>query len=194
MPEKLEEPSKNGTAYNTEGWFLNPVAGLYTVLTRGSKFMDLLDQTGLAQKLTYRLLFVSETEFYTVFVPSDEALIAHGVDTMTNAQLEKMLRLHFIKGELIFTDGRKPAGDYETMQVDSERSDQFNTYYTTLNVQPGIDEIRILDDEGSLIVRIEEAGNQTNVMSARDVDDEGESRFDFVTNGVVHFIDKVIEK
>ena len=193
-PEKLEEPSENGTTYNIDGWFLNSISGLYSVVARGTKFLNLLDQTGLAEKLTFRLLFLSESEFYTVFVPSDEALVEYGVDTMSNAELEKMLRLHFVKGHLIFTDGKKPAGPYETMQVDESRSDEFNTYYTPLNIYPGTDEIQILDDSDNLVVLIDEAGNTTNVMSARDVDDDGESRYDFVTNGVVHFIDVVIHK
>ena len=80
------------------------------------------------------------------------------------------------------------------MQIDEERSDQFNTYYTKLNIIPGIDEIVINDDEDNFLLRIEEDGDNSNVMSARDADDEGESRYDFVTTGVVHVSDKVIEK
>ena len=194
MPEVLEEPSENGTTYNVNGWFLNTVSSLYNVLASHTKFINLLDKAGLAEKLTFRMLFLSETEFYTVFVPTDEALDAYGADTMSLENLEEMLRLHFVKGHLIFTDGKKPSGLYETLQMDEERSNDFNTYFTTLNIRTGADEIQILNDAGSLMVRIDEAENITNTVAARDVDDEGESRYDFVTNSVVHVIDKVIEK
>jgi len=193
-PQVLEEPSENGTTYQVHGWFLNTVPSMYSVLSRHSKFIDLMDRTGLAQKLTFRVLFLSETEFYTVFIPTDEALEEYGVDTMSLDEVEQMLRLHFVKGHLIFTDGKKPAGTYETMQVDEARTDQFNTYYTSLNISPGIDEIVINDDNDNLIVGIEEAGDNTNIMTARDADEDGESRYDFVTTGVVHIIDKVIDK
>jgi len=80
------------------------------------------------------------------------------------------------------------------MQVDEERSNDFNTYFTTLNLKTGYDEIEILDDTGKLLIHIDEAAKVTNTMAARDVDNEGESRYDFVTNGIVHVIDEVIEK
>ena len=105
-----------------------------------------------------------------------------------------MLRLHFIKGHLIFTDGKSPSRLYETMAVDEARSNEFNTYLTTLNIETGIDEIRILDDAGNIMLQIDEDESKTNFMSARDADDEGQSRYDFVTNCVVHVIDTVIVK
>ena len=108
--------------------------------------------------------------------------------------LEKLLRLHFVKGHLIFTDGKKASGTYETMQIDEDRSDAFNTYYTELNIQTGTDQIQILNASGSVVVQVDEAGKNTNTMSARDVDPDGDSRYDFVTNAVVHVIDNVIEK
>ena len=193
IPERLEEPSENGTTYEVNSWFLNSVSSLYSVLSRNRKFLDLMDQTGLAEKITFRIMFLSETEFYTVFVPSDEALENYGVDTMSNEEIERLLRLHFVKGHLIFTDGKKPAGEYETMQVDEERSDQFSTYYTKLSIEPDLDVIRILDDSGGLILEVEESDLFTNVTAARDADEDGESRYDFVTNSVVHFIDHVID-
>lgn len=194
IPEVLEEPSENGISYNVNGWFLNSVSSLYNVLASHKRFIDLLDKAGLAEKLTFRILFLSETEFYTVLVPTDEALDAVGADTMSNENLEKMLRLHFIKGHLIFTDGKIPSGIYETMQVDEERSNEFNTYYTTLNLDTGFDEIEVLDDDGNLMVRIEEAAYISNTMAARDDGGEGDTRYNFVTNSVVHVIDKVLAK
>ena len=194
IPEQMEEPTENGTTYDVSAWFLNSVSNLYSVLARNNKFLTLLDKTGLAEKTTFRILFLSPTENYTVFVPTEEALDAYGVDTMSNENLEKMLRLHFVKGDLIFTDGKKPSGDYPTMQVDEERSTQFNTYFSTLNIVTGIDEIKILDDSGILAVQIEESEGITNSMAAKDMDTENGSRYDYVTNAVVHVIDKVLEK
>ena len=138
--------------------------------------------------------FLSETEYYTIFVPTDEAFESYGVDTMSVENIEKLLRQHFIKGHLIFTDGKSPSRLYETMAVDEARSNEFYTYFTTLNIETGIDEIRILDDAGNIMLQIDEDASKTNFMSARDVDDEGRSRYDFVTNCVIHVIDKVIEK
>lgn len=193
-PQKLEEPTENGSTYKVSGWFLNSVSSLYNVLSSHTKFLNLLDKTGLAEKITFRMLFLSETENYTVLVPTDEALEAYGVDTMSVEDLKEMLKLHFIKGHLIFTDGKKPSGLYETMQVDKERTTQFNTYFTTLDLVLGYDEIQILDKDGNVFLQIDEDGSKTNIMAARDVDEDGESRYDFVTNSIVHVIDKVIEK
>lgn len=193
-PVKLEEPSENGTTYDISGWFLNSLSSLYNELSKHSKFINLLDKAGLADKLTYRMLFLSETENYTVFVPTDAALTAYGVDTMSVENLKNLLKLHFIKGHLIFTDGNKPSGLYETMQVDAERSTPFNTYFTKLNLVNNYDEIQILDKDGNVFIQIDEAVNKTNIMAARDIDPVSLSRYDFVTNAILHVIDKVIEK
>jgi uncharacterized surface protein with fasciclin (FAS1) repeats len=193
-PVVLDEPSQNGTAYRVSSWFLNSVSNIYGVLAKNTKFINLLDKAGLAEKITFRMLFLSETEYYTVFVPTDEALEAYGADTLSLEALEELLRLHFVKGHLIFTDGKKPSGTYETMQVDEERSTEFNTYFTTLDINTGFDEIQIMDSEGGVMVQIDEDPDRTNFMAGRDVDDEGSSRYDFVTSSVVHVIDKVIEK
>ena len=193
-PELLDEPSQNGNAYNVSSWFLNSVSSIYGSLARHTKFINLLDKAKLAEKITFRMLFLSETEYYTVFVPSNEALESYGADTLSLEELQKLLKLHFVKGHLLFTDGKKPSGTYETMQVDEERSTGFNTYFTTLNINTGYDEIQILDSNGDVAVQIDENPDKTNFMAGRDIDKGSTSRYDFVTNCIIHVIDQVIEK
>ena len=105
----------------------------------------------------------------------------------------EFLQYHFVKGELIFTDGRKPWKNYETLRID-ESSTEFNTYYSTLNIRPGYDQIEILDSTGSPYVTVHEQAGKTNIVSAYDIDDVSESDFDFVTTGVVHEINSVLIK
>lgn len=192
-PVELNEPSENGSVYRIDGWLLNTLSSVYNELAKHQKFINLLDKAKLAEKLTFRMLFLSETEFYTVFVPTDAALEAYGADTLSIEALTKLLRRHFVKGHLIFTDGSKPSGQYETMQLDEERSDQFNTYFTSLDILTGPDEIEILDADGNPQVTIEEDPARTNFMAGRDVDKESGSRYDVVTNCVIHVIDQVLE-
>ena len=59
-----------------------------------------------------------------------------GTDTLTTEELRKFLMMHFVQGNMIFTDGNKPAGYYETTRVD-EKSTTYTTVYTKIYIDPG---------------------------------------------------------
>ena len=52
--------------------------------------------------------FISDNDFYTVFIPSDEAITEAGLSTLPVEELRDILLFHFVQGEMIFTDGKQP--------------------------------------------------------------------------------------
>jgi hypothetical protein len=95
--------------------------------------------------------------------------------------------MHFIQGDLIFTDGNKQAGYYETARID-ESSTTFSTVFTQIKVEPGIDKITIPAKDGSPAVVINES-TKTNILTARSLSNsEAEVYTNSVNNGVIHEI------
>ena len=107
--------------------------------------------------------------------------------------MQQFVKYHFIRGTRIWTDGSSRGGSYETLRVD-ESSTQFQTKYSTLNIETASDVIRILDSNGELFVEINEQEGATNKMIATDLDEDSDSRYDFVISGVIHEIDSVLIK
>jgi len=107
----------------------------------------------------------------------------------------EFLKYHFVKGEKIFTDGKKPWADYETLRID-ESTTQYSTYYSTLNIKPGPDKIEILDADGNPYVTILEGPGMTNIMVATDSDPNPSSTsdLDYTTTSVIHRINNVLIK
>jgi len=155
-------------------------------------FFNLLKKAGLVDQVFYKLNFISPGEFYTVIVPSDSALQSINTNALTTAELAQLLKYHFIKGSLIFTDGSARSGNYETLRID-ETSTLYNSKYSTLNIRPGIDKIDILDQNDSILYSIKESDNLTNLMTAVDIDNNP-STVNFVINAVVHKINTVLLK
>ena len=135
-------------------------------------FYDLLRQAGLAN--TYEITFLSDNEDYTVFIPSDSALIASQVDTLDQGVLQDLLKFHFIQGNLIFTDGIQPTGYYETARVD-EKSTTYTTIFSKMYIDPGYDLITIGDAQGGIYTGVEESAN-SNIMTGRNIG-EGDEVF-----------------
>ena len=156
-------------------------------------FMNLLEKAGLYNAKLYDFPFLIKGELYTIFVPSDQALADYRADTLPKEELAAFLRYHFIKGEKIFTDNKKPAKQYETLRKD-ESSTQYTTYFSTINIRPGPDVIDILDKNGNLYISIPEKEGKTNIMIAYDLDPESDDETDFIITGVVHQIDTVLIK
>jgi hypothetical protein len=98
--------------------------------------------------------------------------------------------LHFVKGDLIFTDGSRAPGYYKTTRVD-EKSTQYSTVNTQIYVEPGIDFIRILDKTGGIYVEVPES-DDSNLLTAVNKGEGGEAFAVVQTNGVIHQIDKVL--
>ena len=71
-------------------------------------FQNLLKKAGLTRDKEYRYTFISDNENYTVFVPTAAALAAYNTDTLTTDELKKFLLMHFVQGDIMFTDGKMP--------------------------------------------------------------------------------------
>jgi len=165
---------------------------MFSGLSSQIHFRDLLEKAGLYNAQLYEF-FTTDGEFYTIFIPSEEALTNYGADTLPKAELAKLLRYHFVRGERIFTDGKKAWKDYETLRVD-ESSTDFSTIYSTLNIRPSPDMIEILDADGNPYVTINETPGKTNKMIVTDTDDDSSSELDFTTTAIIHLIDEVLVK
>lgn len=192
IPAQLEEPTDNGSTYDVNAWFSFSRTNLYSQLRNYSEFFDVMETAGLVDRNFGRFNFITDSEQYTVFAPSNSAIEAYraALDTMSTESLQSFVKYHFIPGLLIFTDGNRPSGDYETLRPD-ESSTIYTTNYTTLDVRTQIDQIDVMDEFGELIVNIEESGSSTNIMVASDIASDVNLE-NYVTNGVIHEIDTVL--
>jgi uncharacterized surface protein with fasciclin (FAS1) repeats len=192
---EVNAPTDNGTSYLVENWFSFAASTLFNrIKLEHPHFYDLLDQAGLVEKSFYRFSFISESDFYTVLVPSDSAFQAFNVDDLSKQELQQLLKLHFIQGDLIFTDGKKMPGYYETLRID-EKSTQYNSRYTRVYLEPLPDMIRIMASDGSVFTGIDEsptANTFAGDLEETDNDEEVIIR-NFLINGVIHQIDKVLD-
>lgn len=188
---EIEGDFFNGKVYETDGWLRFIKSDLHSQLS-GSKFLDLLIKAKMAT--LYDMLFTNPADRFTVFLPSAEALEAVQADTLSGDELKNFMKLHFIKDELIFTDGRKPQGLYTTMS----RVLTGNAYhYQQLNLSPGINEISLLNDQGEVYYQIVETPGVSNIICAQknknhETDQSGEDESVYFTEAVIHKIDTVL--
>lgn len=165
---------------------------LYSAIsTKYPKFHNLLKAAGFDLAKEYRYSFISESEVYTVFVPSDAAIDAYQTAGMTVDQLKRLVLLHFVPGHFIFTDGKKSSGYYETTRT-SEASSQYATFYTQLKLEPGIDIIKIMGKDGTPFVEVQES-SKTNLILGKGLGEGTEAIVGTISNGVIHEIDKVLD-
>jgi hypothetical protein len=195
-PEPLYpgEPD-NGEIYKVNTWF-NYLKGrdYYGMfLSNYPEFFDLLKKAGLYNPSYYNFPFLIDGEYYTVFIPSSQALEDYQVDTLSKPELRKFIKYHFVRGDLIFTDGSKPAGKYTTSRQD-ESSAEYMTKYSQLNIRPKPDVIEILDKNGQVYLEIPQQEGETNQMVTYDTNEGSTSKWDYITTGVIHNIDKVLIK
>lgn len=192
IPRQISTNADNGTTYEINNWFSFSAVSLYSAIsTKYPKFHNLLKAAGFDLAKEYRYSFISESEVYTVFVPSDAAIDAYQTAGMTVDQLKRLVLLHFVPGQIIFTDGKKSAGYYETART-SEASSQYATFYTRLKLEPGIDIIRIMGKDGSPFVEVQESP-KTNLILGKGVGLGTEAIVGTISNGVIHEIDKVLD-
>jgi len=196
-PELYQEYTDNGKVFTVDGWFYfdNIVSYVGLFLTRYPEFLDLLEKAGLYDPLYYRLNFLIDGEFYTAFIPTAQALSDYRVDTLSVDELRDFLMYHFVKGELIFTDGKKPSKNYPTTLLD-ESSTTYNTIFSSLNIRPRPNTIEILDKNGEVYLDIRENGELTNKFIAYQYikNSTTPSSWDYIITGVVHEIDKVLRE
>jgi hypothetical protein len=193
FPKVLNDQVDNGITYDVQNWFSFSSPSMFSkISTSYPLFHSLLRKAGLTNDKAYRYTFITDNDNYTVFIPSDEAIEAAGLGTLPVDELRNILLFHFVQGEMIFTDGKKPHNYYETARID-ERSTQFTTVFTSVYIQPGIDRIEIPDKEGSTYVAFDEADGATNILTGV-TGGTGQEVFPILyNNGVIHEIDKVLD-
>lgn len=194
VPRLISNNADNGSTYEIDNWFNFASNDLFTTIsTRFPKFHNLLKKAGLSQDKLFKYSFISDNQYYTVFVPSDSVLNVTNTDAMSQKQLQDFVLLHFVQGQLIFTDGKQSDGYYETARID-ESSTPYTTVYTKIRITPGIDKITIPSKTGAPVVVVNESTN-TNILVARNLSTTGtEAYTNSVNNGVVHEIKQVIQK
>jgi uncharacterized surface protein with fasciclin (FAS1) repeats len=193
-PVKISTNSDNGSTYEIENWLCFSSAELYALITNaGPQFQNLLTKAGLYNTKTYSYAFMSETEHYTVFVPSDAALAAYNTSALSTEELKQFCLMFFIPGHMIFTDGRETPGYYETGRVD-EKSTQYTTIYTKLYIDPEVDKINFRRTDGTNYLTVDES-SVTNQMAARILNDTESDTYPTIsTYAVIHKIEKVLLK
>jgi len=190
-PTQLSTDSDNGTTYDVENWFSFSAPNMFQKISSAYPvFHGLLIRAGLGNSFELRYTFLSENENYTVFIPNDSVLSAYRADTMQLQHLQDLLKLHFVQGSLIFTDGKMNSGYFETSKID-EKSTEFTKIFSKIGIQTGTDVIEILDKTGAVYVTAEES-EVTNVMTGRNVGEADDVFPGFVINGVLHEIDRVL--
>lgn len=192
FPSVISANADNGVTYDVKNWFTFSGSSLFgKISSENPKFHSLLRKAGLSLDKEFRYSFISNSEFYTVFIPTDAALDSAKVNTLPVEDLKKLLMLHFVQGDLIFTDGKKAPGYYETTRIDEE-STQFTIINTQINIEPGIDVIRIRGKSGDVYVEVVES-EYSNLLTAINLG-EGQEVFPvLINNAVIHQIDKVLK-
>jgi uncharacterized surface protein with fasciclin (FAS1) repeats len=194
IPEKISLNATNGTTWDIDDWFSFATKSLYQqISTSFPEFHSLLVKAGLANEREYRYPFLSENEFYTIFAPTAQALQDAQADTLSISDLQELLQSHFIQGEMIFTDGVKASGYYETVREDEESTD-FLTQYTSIYIEPGIDLIHIKAKSGTDNYLTVEESESTNLLAGRDLSEGGGTPVipNITNTAVIHAVDKVI--
>ena len=193
FPAKLSYDPDNGTTYDVQNWFSFAAPSMFNkISTDFPRFHALLRKAGLTIDKEFRYSFVTDNDFYTVFVPNGKALDEAGVDALPVNQLRNLLLFHFVQGDMIFTDGKKQKGYYETARID-EKSTQYTTVFTSIYIRPGLDVIEIPEKDGNNYVAVAEADNTTNILTGV-TRGTGQEVFPLLyNNGVIHSINKVLK-
>ena len=192
FPVVLSDAVDNGVTYDVQNWFSYSSPSMFSkISTDYPTFHSLLKKAGLTNDKEYKYKFLTDNDFYTVFIPSDEALEDAGASAMPVNELKNFLLFHFVQGSMIFTDGKQPEGYYETARID-ERSTQYTTIFTSMYVRPGIDLIQIPAKDGTNYVEFEEADETTNILTGVSRGTGVEVYPILYNNGVIHEIDKVL--
>ena len=194
IPTKISTNSDNGSTYDISNWFNFSVSDIFISLSMNfPKFHALIQKAGLTQNTLMKYTFMSDNLSYTVFAPSDSILNTMSAVTaaMSTKQLQDFVLLHFVQGDLIFTDGNRLPGYYETCRID-ESSTPFTVIYTKMKIEPGIDQIIIPLKDTSPGTIVNES-TKTNLLTGRSLSSTGTEVFPNVVNtGVIHEIKKVL--
>ncbi|HCY43126.1 MAG TPA: hypothetical protein DHV48_17630 [Prolixibacteraceae bacterium] len=192
IPRKISTNADNGSTYEVDSWFAFNANDIFSAIsTNFPKFHALIKKAGLTQDKLFKYSFMSDNQSYTVFAPSDSVLNTVNLDALTQKELQNLVMMHFIQGEMIFTDGNKQAAYYETARID-ESSTAFVIKNTMMKINPGIDKIVIPSKNGTPVAVVNES-NRTNIITSRNLSTTGLEAFTtVVSNGVIHEIKSVL--
>lgn len=187
FPREITEfEISNGKAFEVDGWFNYSYKAADEIVNRIKfnypLFFDALRKTGYLSQNEKEILFYNEDLLHTVFVPTDEAFSKANFDAMSFEDKQAFVKTHFIVGNIIFTDGREPNGNYNTVAG------------ATVNLNPDYDVIEILKPNGETYYSIDVSSDSTNVMLTTvkpDYDDDLEGT-SYATTAVLHQIDTVL--
>lgn len=188
IPRQISTNADNGVTFEIDNWFSFTVRNLFSeISTNYPKFHALIRKAGLSLDKEFKYSFTSENQNYTVFAPSDSLLNTMNTDALTAAQLKNFVLMHFIQGDLIFTDGNKQSGYYETARID-ESSTTYSTINTKIRINTGIDQIIIPYKDGTSGVIVNES-LKSNIITGRELSTTGAFP-NSLNNGVIHEIKK----
>lgn len=195
-PVIVDGPIENGRTYNINTFLsFTPAGNFYGIIsTSFPEFFELMEKAGLYDEIFFRFPFLTEGNYYTAFIPSAEVIERNRLDTIPKEKLANLIKYHFVKDELIFTDGNALPMRYATTRPD-ESSTIYNSIFSTVDIVPGFDEIDILNRNGEIYIKISEGGtNTTNMLVKTDTDKNSTSKWDFITTGVIHEVDTFFVK
>jgi hypothetical protein len=192
VPRKISTNADNGSTYEIDNWLAFGSNDIFsTISVQFPKFHALIKKAGLSQDKLFKYSFMSDNQTYTVFAPSDSVLNVTNLDNLTQKELQNLVMLHFVQGEMIFTDGNKQDAYYETCRID-ESSTAYVTTNSLFRIIPGIDKITIPSKNGSPAVVINESV-KSNLLTAVNLSTTGTEAFATVlNNGVIHEIKTVL--
>lgn len=143
IPQRIDTDADNGSTYDIDDWFTFSTTTLYLrIYTLFREFFDLIESAGMTNSTVNEFTFISESENYTVFAPSAEALAAQQarIDTLDQEELEAFILSHFVRKTMMFTDGSSEEGFYEILRP-HETSTPTNKVLSKIYIEPGYDEI-----------------------------------------------------
>jgi uncharacterized surface protein with fasciclin (FAS1) repeats len=193
FPTPLSFSADNGRVYNAKHWFKMSEITIYDYISVNyPDFQNLLVKAGMALPKEYRYNFISESQQYTVLVPTKAALEAANANALVGNQLVNFLKTHFIQGDIIFTDGNKTPGYYETLR-ESESSTAYSKVYSKIYVNPIIDKIELFGKNGAPMVTINESP-KANVIASRNLNASTVTSVvpNRISNVVIHEIDTAL--
>ncbi len=191
IPRQISTNADNGKTFEINNWFSFASTDLYIYIsTTYPAFHQLLVKAGLASEKEYRYNFISESEFYTIFVPNTAAINSSNANSLPKEELQKLLRMHFISGQHIFTDGNKPSGYYETTRID-EKSTPFSTIYTQVYIGTEPDRIHFRGRNGESFLTIQESP-VVNTIAIRNLGTGNEPIKNIMATAVIHEINKML--
>ncbi|HET6560212.1 MAG TPA: fasciclin domain-containing protein [Prolixibacteraceae bacterium] len=192
FPRKINSNSDNGSTYEIDNWLNFGASSIFsTISTKYPKFHALMKKAGLSDDKLFKYKFISDNKNYTVFMPNDSVLSVTNTDVMSVPELKNFLLMHFVQGDMIFTDGNKNSGYYETARVD-QSSSPHATIYTKIRIETGIDKITIPSKEGLISVVVDESPT-SNILTAVNINTAEPTAYpNVMNNGVIHEIQKVL--